>query len=269
MTAPSAQAAHIPRLGKLWLWTLIVALVSHLAAAAYIFAIQPTASSGGGGKIIGTMSIALGGAPAAQPEPAETEETVAEEAEAPTTKPLTTDAIAPAPAKPKRQEKAPKPRTPPRLPIATPPRADARPDATPRDQTTQPDTRSSDAAPATAASNATPTLGEGAVAAMPGIGGSIDTHTQSYDAYLAVVRARIEAERTYPASARRSGHEGTTSIELTIGSNGSLTSARVTRSSGHFALDRAAKRMVQKAAPFPAPPQTTFQITVPIAFALR
>ncbi|MEP0070737.1 energy transducer TonB [Pyruvatibacter sp.] len=269
MTAPSAQAAHIPRLGKLWLWTLIVALVSHLAAAAYIFAIQPTASSGGGGKIIGTMSIALGGAPGAQPEPAETKETVAEEVEAPATKPLNTDSIAPAPAKPKPQEKPPKPRTLSRLPTAATPKVDNRPDAAPRDQTTLPDTRSPDAAPATMASNATPTLGEGPAATTPGIGGSIDTKTQSYDAYLALVRARIEAERTYPASARRSGHEGTTSIQLTIGSNGSLTSARVTRSSGHFALDRAAKRMVQKAAPFPAPPQTTFQVTVPIAFALR
>lgn len=269
MTAASAQAAHIPRMGKLWLWTLIVALVSHLAIAAYIFAIQPATSSGGGGKIIGTMSIALGGAPAAQPKPAKTEETVAEEVEAPATRPVTTNAVAPAPAKPKPPKKSSQPRPQPRPPIAATPKADVRPDATPTDQATQPDTRTLDAAPATMASNATPALGEGTAAAAPGIGGSIDTRRQSHDAYLALIRARIEENRTYPASARRSGYEGTTSIQLTIGPNGRLTSAQIVRSSGHFVLDRAANRMVQKAAPFPAPPQTAFQVTVPINFALR
>ncbi len=269
MTAVSAQAALIPRLSKLCLWTLIVALVSHLAIAAYIFAIQPAASSGGGGKIIGTMSITLGSTPAAQPKPARVKETVAEKVKAPATKPLAADSVAPAAAKSKPQTKPPKPRPLSRQPIAAPQKADAPPDATPRDQTAQTDARSPDTAKATTASNATSTLGEGAVAARPGIGGSVETPTQSYDAYLALIRARIEANRNYPASARRSGHEGTTSIQVTIDSDGTLASAQVTQSSGHFALDRAATRMVQKAAPFPEPPQPTFQVTLPIAFALR
>lgn len=273
MTISSAQATHIPRLGKLWLWTLVIALGSHLAIAAYIFATQPATLSGGGGKVIGTLSIALGGAPAAQPELTKTKETVTEDMEVPILDPMTKRDIAPPLTKPKPPKKRTQPRVQTRQAVTAPPRVEAQPLAKPLDQTTQPDTNTTDApadaAPATIASNATPSLGEGAAAATPGIGGSVNAQTQSYDAYLALIRARIEAQRTYPASARRSGYEGTASVRVMIGAKGNLTSTQVTQSSGHFALDRAAKRMVQKAAPFPAPPDATFQVTVPIAFALR
>ena len=44
----------------------------------------------------------------------------------------------------------------------------------------------------------------------------------------------------YPSSSRRAGHEGTTIITFVVGTSGRVTSARITKSSGHAALDQAA-----------------------------
>lgn len=44
----------------------------------------------------------------------------------------------------------------------------------------------------------------------------------------------------YPSSSRRAGHQGTTIITFVVGTSGRVTSAQVTKSSGHAALDQAA-----------------------------
>lgn len=264
MTAAASAPVRVPSLGRLWLWTGIAALLSHLALAAYIFGTPPENPSGGGGQVLGTLSIALGGAaveasPSAQEMPAEPEPL--EPAE-PTIEPP--DAVAeaipqPQPTPVPAVRRSPKPAT-----AVAPTRKPATQKAV--SQTTRTDEKP---AQASVRSNATPTLGQGAAAASPGSGGSVDTSAQIYDAYLALLRARIEANRSYPASARRAGSEGVASVRLIIIADGSLRQANIVRSSGHFALDRAAKRMVQKAAPFPAPPGTIFDVTVPVAFALH
>jgi protein TonB len=45
---------------------------------------------------------------------------------------------------------------------------------------------------------------------------------------------------TYPRSARRAGLQGTTTLTITIGTTGRVTSVRITKSSGHTTLDNAA-----------------------------
>ena len=50
---------------------------------------------------------------------------------------------------------------------------------------------------------------------------------------------------TYPLSARKAGHQGTTILRITIGTNGRVTSARIKESSGHTSLDRAALSVVR------------------------
>lgn len=50
---------------------------------------------------------------------------------------------------------------------------------------------------------------------------------------------------TYPRSARKAGHQGTTVLRITIGINGRVTSARIKTSSGHTSLDRAALSVVR------------------------
>ena len=237
---------------------VLIALVGHLALAAIIFTRSPETSSGGGGKVLGTLSIALGGAPVDAQEPVD--ERPAEIEPAPQVEPLKTPVKAATPIEPKPRKTQVKPKTEPNKPVTS--------KALPKKSELPPPNPIPSAAPASAASNATPTLGEGAAAKKPGLGGGVES-ASDYDAYLAMLRARIEANRTYPASARRSGNEGVASVRLIIGPDGRLTQVSLVKSSGHFALDRAAKRMAQKAQPFPPPPRSTFDVTVPVVFALQ
>ncbi|MGJ8696135.1 MAG: energy transducer TonB [Verrucomicrobiaceae bacterium] len=45
---------------------------------------------------------------------------------------------------------------------------------------------------------------------------------------------------SYPRSAIRAGHQGTTVLSITVGTNGRVTSVRISKSSGHTTLDNAA-----------------------------
>ena len=49
----------------------------------------------------------------------------------------------------------------------------------------------------------------------------------------------------YPSIALRAGHQGTTTLRLVIGSNGRVTSATISKSSGHSSLDKAALSVVR------------------------
>ncbi len=280
MTAVSIEPVHIPKLGRLWLWMGLIAFVSHVALAAYVFSNAPELASGGGGKVLGTVSIALGSAISDTADVAE--DTSTEPDLASTTEPIvepveTPPAVNPLPKPPKAKAAA---RVPPPVKTQPKPIAQSEPKPQPKHapvttapKLTKPPTQEAgtpaDTGPASIKSDATPTLGDGSAATAPGNGGAATASADNHNAYLAMLRARIEANRTYPSSARRAGKEGVTSIRLVIIADGSLRQANIVQSSGHFALDRAAKRMVQKAAPFPAPPGATFDVTVPVAFALR
>lgn len=50
---------------------------------------------------------------------------------------------------------------------------------------------------------------------------------------------------TYPRSAQKAGHQGTTVLRITIGITGRVTSARIKQSSSHSTLDRAALSVVR------------------------
>lgn len=63
----------------------------------------------------------------------------------------------------------------------------------------------------------------------------------------------------------RVGSRGTAVVAFRIGGNGGLAGVSIARSSGSSALDRAAVRMIQRAAPFPPPPagaRTSFSINI-------
>ena len=69
---------------------------------------------------------------------------------------------------------------------------------------------------------------------------------------------------------REAGRQGTVIVAFAITRAGALASARVTRGSGDPALDAAAETLVERAAPFPAPPAGVdakdLSFTVPIRF---
>jgi periplasmic protein TonB len=92
------------------------------------------------------------------------------------------------------------------------------------------------------------------------------------NAYGNLLGNAIAKYKSYPKIAERRGWEGTALLDLKIDSNGNVLSSVVRESSGYDALDKRALEMVQKAAPFPAPPKIlqgrTFNISVPVAFKL-
>jgi protein TonB len=91
-------------------------------------------------------------------------------------------------------------------------------------------------------------------------------------AYGNLLGRAIAKHKSYPKIAQRRGWEGTALLDLKLDSGGNVLSAIVRESSGYDALDNQALKMVEKAAPFPAPPKAlqgrSFNITVPVSFKL-
>ncbi|WP_068082785.1 energy transducer TonB [Novosphingobium rosa] len=90
-------------------------------------------------------------------------------------------------------------------------------------------------------------------------------------AWRRALMARLEAQRTYPNAALRRDWQGSGAVLFRIERCGRLLGATLATSTGHDALDKAALAMVQRAAPFPAIPESLpdeMAITLPIAFLI-
>ncbi|MGD8430105.1 MAG: TonB family protein [Ectothiorhodospiraceae bacterium] len=91
--------------------------------------------------------------------------------------------------------------------------------------------------------------------------------------YVATVGQYLERHKEYPRQARLQLIEGRVSLRIVVAADGSVVSYRVDRSSGYGILDRAARRMVKRAAPLPPPPEelgrNDLQLIVPVSFRLR
>jgi len=83
----------------------------------------------------------------------------------------------------------------------------------------------------------------------------------------------IGKHKQYPRIAQMRGWQGEAVVELQLDGNGKLKSKKIIQSSGFESLDKQALEMVEKAAPFPAPPEalrgSNFSIKVPIPFKLE
>jgi periplasmic protein TonB len=92
------------------------------------------------------------------------------------------------------------------------------------------------------------------------------------DRYGSLLGRSIAKHKSYPKIAERRGWQGTTLLDLKIDSNGHVLSVAIRESSGYETLDTQALKMVEKASPFPAPPDVlqgrSFNITVPVSFKL-
>jgi protein TonB len=240
--------SRIPQLSKLWPWMFGFALLAHVAGAAWLFAPPDMQSikAGGGGRVLGQLSMTL----ASIPEP------VAEPEPAPVPEPELVMPTKPKTIKPKPRKKPQPVRKPVERKVQKPVLRKPTPALT------------SEAEPSQMSRAAAPARGEGASAPTAGLGGRKDRTADDHVAYLVTLRARIEKQRRYPADARRGGVEGIATAAITIAADGSLASLTLTRSSGSFSLDRMAKRMVTRAAPFPPPPTAPYKLTLPIAFSL-
>jgi protein TonB len=267
MTAQKAPAArsHVTPLKRLWPWMLGLAILVHAAFAAWVFALDTASDikAGGGGRVLGQISMNLAAAPLPDPDPVEEPDSpvepdpVVEKAPPEPKKPATRpQPVKPKPVKLKKPQPQPK-KPQPKKPVQQTPRPPA--------PVTPPETEA-EPAPATRAS--APTRGEGAAAPTIGLGGQQTRTVDNDAAYLADLRARIERQRRYPADARRRGDEGVATAAIVIAPDGRLASVSITGTSGSYSLDRMAKRMVSRAAPFPPPPRAPYRLNLPIVFSL-
>ncbi|MDT8404844.1 energy transducer TonB [Sulfuriflexus sp.] len=91
--------------------------------------------------------------------------------------------------------------------------------------------------------------------------------------YLKRLLARIHRKKHYPYQARRRHEEGEVLVSFVIGQAGEISSIRVSRSSGHPSLDKAAIKTVTRVSPMiPLPAElgiSRWELAVPIAFNLR
>jgi len=83
----------------------------------------------------------------------------------------------------------------------------------------------------------------------------LDSQDPNYVSYLSGIKRAIELVWEYPVPALSQGIQGKLVVEFTVLGDGSLSGARLIRSSGFSILDEEALRAVRSAAPFyPIPP---------------
>lgn len=96
---------------------------------------------------------------------------------------------------------------------------------------------------------------------------------QAHENYGNTLWSAISKFKKYPRIAQTRGWQGETVIELSLDADGKLKSKKVVKSSGYDILDQQGLDMVEKALPFPEPPEAlrsgSFTIRVPIPFKLE
>lgn len=101
---------------------------------------------------------------------------------------------------------------------------------------------------------------------------TVDT-SAARDSYGNTLWGAIGKYKQYPRIAQMRGWQGEALVELQLDGSGKLKSKKIIQSSGYDVLDKQALDMVEKAAPFPMPPEalrgSSFSIKVPIPFKLE
>jgi protein TonB len=109
--------------------------------------------------------------------------------------------------------------------------------------------------------------------AMPGIIGMGRAPTPGNalsEDYKGTVYAMLERAKNYPEAARARHASGMVVVTFSIDDAGNPQSVKIARSSGHPDLDQEAQAMVQRAAPYPAPPSGVVRSFAPaITFGLN
>ena len=95
----------------------------------------------------------------------------------------------------------------------------------------------------------------------------------AFEDYRTRLQAWLERHKDYPVAARRRRQEGVVELTFTLRRDGTVAAAEVSRPSGSVLLDRAARRMLDRAEPMPAFPDSLpadeLELTVPVEFRLR
>jgi len=93
-----------------------------------------------------------------------------------------------------------------------------------------------------------------------------------YDAYVRLLRQRVQDRLVYPSAAARRGQHGIVELEVRVGAEGRLVGVEVVAGARVETLRTAAVTAVRGAAPFPFPPGVVGRplvIRLPVEFQLR
>jgi len=105
----------------------------------------------------------------------------------------------------------------------------------------------------------------------PGLGPGAGTGSL-LQGYLREVRRLLERQKQYPRAAQRLNIQGVAVLNFTIHADGSITTTRVSRSSGNGLLDEAAQGTVRRVGRFPPLPpalgRDRLAIEIPLSFKL-
>ncbi|MDR0881476.1 MAG: energy transducer TonB [Candidatus Adiutrix sp.] len=116
--------------------------------------------------------------------------------------------------------------------------------------------------------------GRGIGPGQGGAGGGTGQGTKNaLQAYSSQIRRRLERNKKYPPAAQSKRITGVATISFTVHRNGSVSGARLVRSSGQNILDDEVLALLRRVAPLPPiPPEVTqnsVTLTVPISFSVR
>ncbi len=96
---------------------------------------------------------------------------------------------------------------------------------------------------------------------------AVDAHGGRH-AYEAVLMAHIARYRDYPPRALAQRLQGTGVVHFRLDAHGTLINAHLVESTGHALLDTAMMRAIEKASPYPAPPDGAEEFTLPVRFVV-
>ncbi len=84
--------------------------------------------------------------------------------------------------------------------------------------------------------------------------------------------AHLNSLKRYPIDARRTGTTGVVMVRFRIDRHGHVLNYRIEQGSGHAILDEETSRLMQRADPCPAPPDSMpgaeFEFIVPVQYKL-
>ena len=90
--------------------------------------------------------------------------------------------------------------------------------------------------------------------------------------FQAKLMVHLNSLKRYPAEAKRQGKAGVVMVRFRIDRCGHMLSYRIEQGSGHAALDEETIRLMQRADPFPAPPESAsaaeLEFVVPVQYRL-
>ncbi len=90
--------------------------------------------------------------------------------------------------------------------------------------------------------------------------------------YTSAVLQCLLRDQSYPVQALQNAWQGTARVNMTIGPDGAVKTARIVKSSGHAVLDAEAVHKIEKLSGLPRPPAVLrgreFRLAVPVSFRI-